>query len=326
MRALWAASALIAILSMARPAPAANMAWSLSLPSGNREHPNLEAHRALFERTIAIELKDEQIVGRVGEDEAALSVYIRVTYEGPNLKVEVWDRGDEAGERLISGSGGPGVVARRVALTTVELLRKLSRRRSMEQKRQVEAELFAKREEERERLVRERERPRLLSSLRAVGFPSAGAALGPELGVLVNGDAPLRFGVSLGYGAGFLDLSSSGEGEATPSFSLLSCELLLGYVVPVAARGEFSLGPYARASALHKNGPVALPSGDQDALTASGGLFLGFETSLSRSIGLFARGDAGVVLAPLALTAGQSAARLEGLSLGLSLGMTLALE
>lgn len=325
MRAFGATSALFAMLSLARPA-SADLAWSLSLPSGNREHPNLEAHRALFERTMAIELKDEQIVGRAGEDQATLSLYIRVNYEGPNLRVEVWDRGDEAGERLISGSGGPGLVARRVALTTVELLRKLSRRRSIEQKRRLEAELQAKREEEREREGRERERPRLVSSLRAAGFPSAGAAFGPELGVQLNGDAPLRFGVSLGYGAGFLELSPSSEAEATPSFSLLSCELLLGYVVPVTVRGEFSFGPYARASALHKNGPVALPSGEHDALTATGGLYVGFDASVSRSIGLFARGDAGVVLAPLALMVDESATRLEGLSLGLSLGMTLALE
>ncbi len=325
MREFWAASALLAVLSVAQTA-AADVAWSLALPSGTSEQPHLDRHRALFERTIAIELKDEQIVGRAGEDEAALSLYIRVHYEGPNLRVEVWDRGDEAGERLISGSGGPGLVARRVALTTVELLRKLSRRRSIEKKRMLEAELQAQREEERERMERERERPRLVSSVGATGFPSGGVAFGPSLGLLLNGDAPLRFGVSLGYGAGFLDGTPTREGEAAPTFSLLSAELLFGYVIPATARGEVSLGPYVRASAFHKNGPVALPSGEHDTLTAKGGLFLQFEASASRSIGLFARGDAGVILAPIALTAGESATRLEGLSLGLSLGMTLALE
>lgn len=324
MREFWAASALLAILSVAQPA-AADVTWSLALPNGTTEQ-NLERHRALFERTIAIELKDEQIVGRAGEDETALSLYIRVSYEGPNLRVEVWDRGDEAGERLISGSGGPGLVARRVALTTVELLRKLSRRRSVEKKRMLEAELQAQREEERERWERERERPRLVSSIAALGLPSAGLVLGPSLGVLLNGDAPLRFGVSLGYGAGFLDRTPTREDEPAWAFSLLSAELLFGYVIPATARGEVSLGPYVRASAFHKNGPVALPSGERDTLTATGGLFLQFEASASRSLGLFARGDAGVVLTPIALTAGESAARLEGLSLGLSLGMTLALE
>lgn len=301
--------------------------WNLSLPADSAERTGLESHRSLFERTLAIELKDEQIVGRVGEAEGSASLYVRVSYQGQNLRIAVWDRGDAAGERIIAGSGGPALVARRVALTTVELVRKLSVRRSAERRRALEEEARERAAEAEALAQRKRERPRLSAGLLGVGFPSAGLLIGPELGLRLNGDDPLRFGVSLSYGAGFLTALPSSADSGPPSFSLWSVELSSSYVLSTPARTEFSLGPYVRASSFQGSWSAqGDPSmGRVNALTAQAGLFAQVEPRPSEALGLFFRADAGIVLAPVPLEAGDPATELGGLGIGLALGATLGL-
>lgn len=326
MRGFLTACALCLLLGISAEAVAATT-WNLSLPADVPERPGLESQRALFERTLAIELKDEQIVSRPGEEDGSAVLYVRVSYEGQNLRVEVWDRGDAAGDRLIGGNGGPGLIARRVALTTVELVRKLSLRRSADRRRELEAEARARAEEERSRRQKEKERPRLAAALLGVGFPSAGAVVGPELGLRLNGDHPLRFGVSLSYGAGFLTALPGVPDSGSPTCSLLSVELSSAYAFSISSRAEFSLGPYVRASALHVGGPAFIASNPEqaDELIAQAGLFAQIEPAMTRSLGVFFRADAGIILSPVPLSTTDATTRLEGLGLGVALGTTLGL-
>lgn len=325
MRGFLAACALASTLALARPASSAPT-WNLSLPADSTERAGLEQSRALFERTLSIELRDETIVGRPGETSDAVALYVRVSYETVNLRVEVWDRGDPAGARVVSGHGAPALVARRVALTTVELVRKLSQRRSTEHRKALAEEVERRREETARQRERERERPRLVAALRGGGLPSAGAALGPELGVTLNGDDPLRFGVGLGYGLGVLSALRGASGSGVPSFSLWSVELSASYVFRGPKNFEFSLGPSVRASALHVGAPAELGStGNEDALTAQAGLFLQFEPRLSERLGAFLRADGAIVLSPIDLRSDSADARWEGLALGLTLGASLGL-
>jgi hypothetical protein len=101
-------------------------------------------------RLMALELADVN-VPRVDAKRQRSSLFFRVVQVGPDLRVELWERGEFHGARVVSGKNAAGQLgARRVALAAAELARRLQK------KRQVQAE--RERSEERaRRLARERE-------------------------------------------------------------------------------------------------------------------------------------------------------------------------
>jgi hypothetical protein len=80
-------------------------------------------------RLIQLELSEVVVPPRPGEAEAELFVRVLASAEG-QLRVELWERGEQHGARLVSGvQNAPSVAARRVALAAAELARGLRQRR-----------------------------------------------------------------------------------------------------------------------------------------------------------------------------------------------------
>jgi hypothetical protein len=90
---------------------------------------------------------------RAGEPEAQLFVRVLSSAEG-QLRVELWERGEQHGARLVSGvQNAPSVAARRVALAAAELARGLRQKRRLQA---VEVERKRRRIAREERLARSR--------------------------------------------------------------------------------------------------------------------------------------------------------------------------
>jgi hypothetical protein len=80
-------------------------------------------------RLIQLELSEVVVPPRPGDAEAELFVRVLSGAEG-QLRVELWERGEQHGARLVSGvQNAPSVAARRVALAAAELARGLRLRR-----------------------------------------------------------------------------------------------------------------------------------------------------------------------------------------------------
>lgn len=104
-------------------------------------------------RLIQLELSDVGVPPRPGESEAELFVRVLSGEEG-QLRVELWERGEQHGARLVSGVlRTPSVAARRVALAAAELARGLRQKRRL---LAIQAGRALRRAEREERLRRER--------------------------------------------------------------------------------------------------------------------------------------------------------------------------
>jgi hypothetical protein len=104
-------------------------------------------------RLIQLELSDVVVPPRAGEPEAQLFVRVLSSAEG-QLRVELWERGEQHGARLVSGvQNAPSVAARRVALAAAELARGLRQKRRLQA---VEVERTRRRIAREERLAQSR--------------------------------------------------------------------------------------------------------------------------------------------------------------------------
>ncbi len=80
-------------------------------------------------RLIQLELSEVFVPPRPGTTEAALFVRV-LSADTSQLRVELWERGERFGARLVSGvRASPSVAARRVALAAAELARGLRQKR-----------------------------------------------------------------------------------------------------------------------------------------------------------------------------------------------------
>jgi len=85
-------------------------------------------------RLIALELAD---VNARSPDAKRATLFFRVVQVGTDLRVELWERGEFHGARVVSGSHASGqLVARRVALAAAELARHLQRKRQLQAERE----------------------------------------------------------------------------------------------------------------------------------------------------------------------------------------------
>ena len=106
-------------------------------------------------RLIALELADVN-VPRLDAKRQRTSLFFRVVQVGPDLRVELWERGEFHGARVVSGTHAAGQLgARRVALAAAELARRLQKKRQVQAERE-RAEATAR------RLARERDARRTL--------------------------------------------------------------------------------------------------------------------------------------------------------------------
>ena len=86
-------------------------------------------------RLVALELSE--ITRAEPDRRTAMPLFFRVVQLGPDLRVELWQRGEFHGARVVSGtSSGGQLSARRVALAAAELARRLQKKRQMQAERE----------------------------------------------------------------------------------------------------------------------------------------------------------------------------------------------
>ncbi|MEP7049546.1 MAG: hypothetical protein ABJB12_04305 [Pseudomonadota bacterium] len=84
---------------------------------------------------VALELSDVSVL-EPGK-RAPMPLFFRVVQQGQDLRVELWQRGEFHGARLVSGTKSGGVLsARRVALAAAELARRLHKKRQAQAERE----------------------------------------------------------------------------------------------------------------------------------------------------------------------------------------------
>ncbi|HEY1533297.1 MAG TPA: hypothetical protein VGF76_04750, partial [Polyangiaceae bacterium] len=86
-------------------------------------------------RLVALELSELTLVEP--DKRAPMPLFFRVVQFGPDLRVELWQRGEFHGARVVSGTSKGGLLsARRVALAAAELARRLQKKRQMQAERE----------------------------------------------------------------------------------------------------------------------------------------------------------------------------------------------
>jgi len=173
-------------------------------------------------RLIALELADVN-ARAPGAKRAAL--FFRVVQVGTDLRVELWERGEFHGARVVSGSNAGGQLgARRVALAAAELARRLQKKRQAQAERERTQAAAQK-------LAREAEARRTLNGPLALRPSLAAASIGAFSSLLVG---PRLLG----------QWSFSKYGRVDGGFAWLAGD------APSSARSEWlelSLAPSARA-------------------------------------------------------------------------------
>ena len=268
-------------------------------------------------RLVALELADIEVLPESGYKRPG-SLFFRVLLVGQDVRVELWQRGEYHGARLVSGSNAAGQLgARRVALAAAELARRLQK------KRQVQAERERAAERVRELLAAEQAR-------RALDGP---LAVRPSLEVATIGsmDATLAGPRLLGQwtfakrariDAGFAWLAGSAPLAANAEWFELSLAPMRR--VSLAESLDLDLGVSVAAVWLRMakvRGVDAIPD-QSETWSARAAAVARFEPRLSRRARLSLGVEAGLVLREIPYQpVNGEAQRLGGLWLGLGVGI-----
>jgi hypothetical protein len=297
--------------------------WSLALPEGDGG-VSLEAQRPLIERGLRVEMQDAVVQGRGEEPPDQVFLLVAVTRGKGGLSVQVWDRGENAGTRVVSAAGPPPVVARRIALAVSELGRELSRRRGVLVKRQQAEKALALEQAALVARQAERERPRLNARAVALFLPDHGYLVGPSLGLSFNGDFPYRVGLALGYLQGQLtELGPSGSG---PAWLAWDVRLSVERWFLLDPRWAVSAGLDLRALLIRGTDGVTFDHtpGQVDSYCLLGG----FRSAVSFDLGSGIAGtwavDGGPILRSFAVEQASKNDLVRGFYLGVSLGVDVA--
>jgi hypothetical protein len=286
------------------------MLWTPSLHAGSRTFVEMgdaggRVDEALVRRLIALELGDVSVPENPrfpGDRSEDVVLYCRVTPEDGALRVEVWDRGDAAGARRVSLQGSSQLVARRVALAAAELARRLARDRVLLSKR-MEREARAEEQRMRE-WARRAEQRRLGLSARVVGvaFFEGAYLVGPELGVQLNHEFPLRVEMGLRWLGGSVSALSPSAGWSAAEFSLAPA-----YVFPKTG-WDLSIRVPLTATLLHLRDGVNVDdiSGEHDTWTARAGLGIAVQPRISSHVRLDGGLSAGFLMRPVPMTRVQA--------------------
>jgi hypothetical protein len=162
-------------------------------------------------RLVQLELADVVVRPAPGQRDTAL--FVRVLGDGDGqLRVELWERGNAYGSRVVAGTTGSAqLVARRVALAAAELARELKDERDDEAAR---AEQQRKRALEAARVARTRTRegPRALRSGFVGIWADDLALVGPELVGELHVHRSLRLDLGAAWLGGVLDAGHLAQG------------------------------------------------------------------------------------------------------------------
>jgi len=293
---------------------------AVARPAAIELEPRVEAvvDARAVRRLIQLELSEVQVPPPVGESEAALFVRVLSAGEG-QLRVELWERGDQHGVRFVSASrGSPSVIARRVALVAAELARGLMNKRRLEAER---AERAARRAAREERL----RRTRTLDGPQAVRPGIEGTLIehlwlaGPALDAQVHAFGRLRIDAGAGWSFGLLT-----PGRTTVEALTLRAGPSRRFVLGRSADLDVGLRAEAALLSFQSVKSVDGLAGERTSYWARAMLAVRFEQRLSRELRLDVGLLGGYTLrrVPLVLADGR-ALRLGGGVFGAELGIVM---
>jgi hypothetical protein len=269
-------------------------------------------------RLVPLELADVAVPAASGVRGAPVLFFRVLGRTDGSLRIELWERGEFHGARALNAAGeNPQLVARRVALASAELGRRLARKREATLARD---ERLRQSREARARAERERtqEGPvALRAELAAATVPSQLLLFGQRLSGELSLHGPLRLDVGAELWAGSL----------TPELGTELQGVTLGpaYRVVLTRRLDLDLGLQAAALLIQAPGASSL-----DAVPGQGGswtarlsgatrLQLGLSRQLRASLGV----EAGALLRSMSYVAEAEPERLRGLWWSGSLGLVL---
>jgi hypothetical protein len=274
-------------------------------------------------RLVALELADIDVPPGAGSQRAPRPLFFRVVQVERDLRVELWERGEFHGARVVSGTNAGGqLAARRVALAAAELARRLQRKRQVQAARE-RSEAVARAAAAAAEARRALDGPfALRPSLELVSTGSmSGLLAGPRLsGQWELAGMPRRTRIE----AGVAWLAGSAPGSANLEWSELSLSMVRRFELAETLDLDLGLGVAAASVRLTRvRGVDAIPD-QSETWSARNALLLRLEPRLSRHVRLSVGGEAGLLLRRIPfLTLAGDAAHLRGMWLGLSLGVVL---
>lgn len=281
---------------------------------------------SLVERTVSIELREIQVPAdpeRPGDTDEDVSLHVEVTERSGHMEVTVWDRGARAGTRRISVQGSPRLLARRIGLAVVELVRDLRDER-LRRAAQLEAE---RRLSERRALAaavrQQQEALGLIAGVKSQWWTQGAWLTGPVVGVEFNNHFPLRFFTSAAWMTGSVPLLRH-EGRA-PVWSTWEFQWGARWVVQPGLRTQLSLGPEFCVSAVHlgSGGQVDGFDGQQNSYSAQAGGVAALSFLPTHRVAARLSLGAARVLRPVPLRFAEQEARLGGTVLSATLSVSL---
>jgi hypothetical protein len=281
--------------------------------------PRVELDARATRRLVQLEVADVDVPKRPQDPDIAL--FVRVIAEGEGrIRVELWERGEQHGARLVSGtSGGSQLIARRVALAAAELARVLrQKRRTAEQARVAE--------EKRKAAAERAERERTLDGPRAIRPALTGMLVGPAdlaaLGPSLAGQIHVAEATRLDFEAS----SSFGRlRDGGPTVQILELGMGPAVRLPAIPRAlDLDFSAFAKAGVLTFGNVSSVDGihGEHESWWARAGGLVAAELRLERTTRLRLGFSLGALLrhVPLTLEDG-SERRLGGLFLGTELGV-----
>jgi len=269
-------------------------------------------------RLVQLELSEIDVPAASGNKRARAPLFFRVIKVDHDVRVELWERGEYHGARVVLGSNAAGQLgARRVALAAAELARRLQKKRQLQAERERIAGLARAAEAARE-ARRALDGPLALrSSLEVASIGALTTTLaGPRL--LTQWTLQKRARIE----AGFAWLIGSAPAAAQAEWLELSCAPMQRLSLAEAVDLDLGLNLAAAWLRLAKVRGVDDILDQNETWSARATAVVRIEPRLSRQLRLSLGMDAGLMLREVrfqSLTG--SAERLRGAWLGLGLGV-----
>jgi len=269
-------------------------------------------------RLVQLELSEIDVPPASGNKRAAAPLFFRVVLVDHDVRVELWERGEYHGARLVSGSNAAGQLgARRVALAAAELARRLQRKRQLQAAREQLAQL-ARAE------LAAREARRALDGPFALRSSLELASIG-ELSATLAGPRLLgqwSFARRARIEAGFAWLAGSAPSTANSEWLELSVAPMQRIALADALDLDLGLTVAAAWLRLGRVSGVDGISGQNETWSARAAATLRIEPRISRQMRLSLGGDVGLLLRNVQFQSlAGSAERLQGAWLAIGIGV-----
>lgn len=309
---------IVCLLSLSAPASAAPASVLVEIDGAAERLVDPRSAR----RLVPLELSDVALPANGGSAangaaRGAPVLFFRVLGRADgSLRVELWERGEYHGARVLSGAGeNPQLVARRVALAAAELGRRLARKREASLARD---ERLRKAREARALAQHERtqEGPVALRSEFSLGVTPGKLLL---FGQRLSGELTLRGPLRLDVGAELW------TGSLEPALGAELQGVVLGpaYRVALTPRLDLDIGLQAAALLLAVPQARSLDGVAQQDSSWTARLTFAprLEVRLSRQVRALFGAEAGALLRTVAYQSDETTQRLRGVWWGASLGL-----